>query len=100
MIRPGRLFAGPRLPSRRRSFAQSMRDDFGVENIVPIKVALTGEQVQQLRLPPNLTAKKRSSRRKGFVERHGEHVFELEAIPPATLQECLRHAIDSVIDVD
>jgi hypothetical protein len=83
-----------------RSFAQSMRDDFGITNIVPIKVALTAEQVEHLNLPPNLTAKKTSSRRKGFVERFGENVFELEAIPPATLQQYLRDAIDEVIDVD
>jgi ParB-like chromosome segregation protein Spo0J len=83
-----------------RSFAQSMRDDFHIENIVPVKVALTGEQVEDLDLPPNLTAKKTSSRRKRFVDRHGEHVFELEAIPPATLQQFLREAIDTVIDVD
>ena len=37
-----------------RSFAQSMRDDFGITNIVPIKVALTAEQVESLHLPPNL----------------------------------------------
>jgi hypothetical protein len=82
-----------------RSFAQSMRDDFGID-IVPMKVALTAEQVQALDLAPNLTAKTTSSRRKGFVERHGEHVFELEAIPPATLQQYLRDAINSVIDLD
>jgi ParB-like chromosome segregation protein Spo0J len=83
-----------------RSFAQSMRDDFGIDNIVPIKVALTGEQVELLNLPPNLTAKETSSRRKRFVERHGENVFELEAIPPATLQQYLRGAIENVIDLD
>jgi hypothetical protein len=82
-----------------RSFAQSMRDDFGIKNIVPMKVALTIEQVRALNLPPNLTAKKTSSRRKGFVQRHGEHVFELEAIPPATLQQYLRDAINEVIDL-
>jgi hypothetical protein len=83
-----------------RSFAQSMRDDFGITSIVPTKVALTGDQVHQLQLPPNLTAKVSSSRSKGFIKRHGENVFELEAIPPATLQNLLRNAIDSVIDVD
>ena len=83
-----------------RAFAQSLRDEFGVKDIVPIKVALTGEQVESLNLPPNLTAKKTSSRRKGFVERHGENVFELEALEPATLQQFLRDAIDSVIDVE
>jgi len=34
------------------------------------------------------------------VDRFGEHVFELEAIPPATLQRYLEEAIDAVIDVD
>jgi hypothetical protein len=82
-----------------RSFAQSMRDDFDIENIVPIKVALTKEQVEELRLPPNLTAKTTSSRRNKFVEKHGENVFELEAIPPAVLQQNLRDAIDKVIDI-
>jgi hypothetical protein len=83
-----------------RAFAQSMRDDFGIPNIVPIKVALTGGQVEQMTLAPNLTAKPTSSRRKGFVQRHGENVFELEAIPPATLQQLLRDAIDNVLDKD
>jgi len=82
-----------------RSFAQSMRDDFGIANIRPVKVALTQDQVENLRLPPIMKAKKTSSRYGGFVEKHGENVFELEAIPPDTLQAILRRAIDSVIDV-
>ena len=72
----------------------------GIESIVPVKVALTAEQVEELNLPPNLTAKKTSSRRKGFVERFGENVFELEAIPPRVLQQSLRDAIDAVLDLD
>jgi ParB-like nuclease domain len=83
-----------------RSFAQSMRDDFGIANVVPVKVALTAEQVQELNLAPLLIAKKKSSRRKGFVERHGEHVFELEAAPPSRLQQYLRDAINAVLDID
>jgi hypothetical protein len=82
-----------------RSFAQSMRDDFGIDPIVPVKVALTAEQVEALDLPPILTAKETSSRSKGFIERHGENVFELEALPPTTLQQYLRDAIDSVLDL-
>jgi hypothetical protein len=35
-----------------------------------------------------------------FVDRHGDDVYELEAIPPADLQSILKQAIDSVIDVD
>ena len=34
------------------SLARSLRDDFGIANIEPIKVALTAEQVSALKLPP------------------------------------------------
>jgi hypothetical protein len=47
-----------------------------------------------------MTAKETSSRYEKFVERHGENVFELEAVPPNTLQEYLRQAIDSVLDLE
>jgi hypothetical protein len=82
-----------------RSFARSMRDDFAVVAIEPIKVALTAAQVQELRLPPVMQAKRTSSRFEDFVERHGHDVFELEAVPPEQLQAILRQAIDSVLDV-
>jgi hypothetical protein len=82
------------------SYARSMRDDFGIESIVPIKVALTKDQVQDMGLPPQMKAKEGSSRRKGFVEKYGDDVFELEAVPPDQLQEILREAIDGVLDVD
>lgn len=83
-----------------RSFAQSMRDDFGISNIVPVKVALTGAQVKELDLPPNcLTREKKSSRKGRFVQRHGEASYELEAVPTATLQQYLGDAIGAVIDV-
>lgn len=32
--------------------------------------------------------------------RHGENVYELEAIPPNVMQTLLRDAIDSAIDVE
>jgi hypothetical protein len=82
------------------SFARSMRDDFDVEDVEAIKVALTSEQVQQLQLPPKMKAKKTSSRYDNFVEQHGEDVFELEALPPDELQRVLRQSIDSVLDID
>jgi hypothetical protein len=82
------------------SFARSMRDDFGVEAIKPLKVALTRAQVDRLGLPPQMKAKDTSSRYEGFIERHGDDVFELEAVPPQALQDILRAAIDSVLDVD
>jgi hypothetical protein len=62
------------------SFARSLRDDF---NLVPI-----------------LKAKAGSSNCVRFVERHGDDVYELEAIRPTELQEVLEEAIKAVIDID
>jgi hypothetical protein len=81
------------------SFARSMRDDFGIDKVEYIKVGLTREQVEELHLQPGLTAKEGSSRRERFVEQHGEHVFELEAVEPERLQTMLRQTIESVLDM-
>lgn len=83
------------------SFARSMRDDFGIEDIHPIKVALIAEQVAEYELPPVMTAKTTSVNYDRFVEQHGDDVvFELEALSPTTLQTILTEAIESVIDID
>ena len=88
------------------SFARSMRDDFGKkynirpDNIVPIKVALTAEQVAELHVTPNnLEAKKKGSRYKNFVERFGPEGYELEAVAPGDVQRILRKAINGVLDI-
>jgi hypothetical protein len=81
------------------SFARSMRDDFGIKKIEPMKVALTSRQVRDLKLPPRLKAKEGSSGYESFVEKYGDDVFELEAVPPDQLQAILRDAIDAVLDV-
>ncbi|MDA1275341.1 MAG: ParB N-terminal domain-containing protein [Verrucomicrobia bacterium] len=83
-----------------RSFARSMRDDFGISSIHPIKIALTFEQVQRFNLPPQMLAKESSSNCARFVAEYGENVFELEAISPDALQTLVRAAIDSVISVE
>lgn len=82
------------------SFARSMRDELGVGDIVPIKAALTAEQVEQYELPPGARAKPGSSRYKQFVERHGEHVYELEALDPHDLEKIIEDAIEGVIDIE
>jgi hypothetical protein len=82
------------------SFARSLRDDFGIERIHPMKVALTAEQVQVFKLPPGMEAKRGSANHAKFVSRHGGQVWEVEALPPSELQRVLRAAIDSVIDVE
>lgn len=82
------------------SFARSMRDDFGIEKVHAIKVALTADQVMEMQLPPQMKAKEKSSRYGKFVALHGEDVFELEAVEPGQFQALLREAIDSVLDLD
>ena len=82
-----------------RSFARSMRDDFGISDIHPHKIALTSEQVRRFNLPPQMLAKESSTNYSRFVAENGEDVFELEAVPPETLQMLVREAIDSVVDV-
>jgi hypothetical protein len=82
------------------SFARSMRDDFGIQTILPIKVALTAEHVARFQLVPQMQAKESSANYTKFVGEHGRDVYELEAVPPATLQILLREAIDEVLDID
>ncbi len=89
---PGEVIAG--------SLARSIYDDFDVSEIEPIKVALNASQASELKLPPGGKAKKQSAGYSDFVNKYGDDVWELEALPPVTLQEILRDAIDSVIDVD
>lgn len=81
------------------SFARSMRDDFGVERLVPIKVAVTHDQVLALNLKPSMQAKRTSGQFGKFVDRFGHDVFELEAVPPDVLQRLLTDAIERVLDV-
>jgi hypothetical protein len=82
------------------SLARSLRDDFDIENIEAVKVALTPDQVADHHLPPMMKAKTGSRNYGRFKKSHGEDVFELEALEPEVLQELLTTAIDSVIDTD
>ncbi len=82
------------------SFATSMKLDFDIDGIGAYKVALTAKQVRDLKLVPRMKAKKGASTYKKFVEKHGDNVFELEAVAPEKLQALLTKAIDGVMDRD
>jgi hypothetical protein len=84
------------------AFAKSIRDDLRIpeHRIRVVKVGLTRDQVEELGLPPQMTAKTDSSRYDGFVDKYGDDVYELEAVPPGWLQEQLSDTIDRIIDVD
>ena len=82
------------------SLARSLRDDFDVDEVKPVKVALTADQVEDYDLPPIMQAKVTSSNYARFANEHGEDVFELEALAPEDLQAILQETIDSVIDIE
>jgi hypothetical protein len=85
------------------SFARSMRDDFGIagSDIVAVRAALTADQVNDLRLPPNHDrAKPGSANYPAFVRQFGDKVHELEAVPPEQLQRLLTDALEAVIDAE
>jgi len=83
------------------SFARSMRDDLGVRNVHPIKVALTAEDIEENDFPSDMDAKRSSPNYKKFLKRHGTNrAVELDAAPVEFLQSKLRDAIEGVLDVD
>jgi hypothetical protein len=88
------------------SFARSMRDDFSIEQMECVKVALTSAQVKEYNLPPGGHVDEKNNKasqkpkKDRFVNRYGENTFELEALPPDVLQKVLDEAIRSVLDVE
>jgi hypothetical protein len=82
------------------SLARSLRDDFDVQDIHAVKVALTQEQVGRFNLPPTMDAKTSSPNYAKFLAENGGYAYELEALPPATLEELVEDSIRSVIDLD
>jgi len=61
------------------------------------KIALTGEQVLALGLPP-MPAKRRNPRYQGFVAAQGDQAVELDALPPDELERVVSRAIEFHID--
>jgi hypothetical protein len=83
-----------------QSFARSLRDDFNVRAVHPVKVALTAEQAESMQLPPGLEAKRSSANYSKFSARYGDVAHELESVSPTDLQRLLREAILGVMDLD
>jgi hypothetical protein len=82
------------------SFARSMRDDFRINGLLAVRVALNPEQIERYRLPSSLEAKPGSATYRKFVRKHGTRAVELDAMPRRVLQDELRSAIEAVIDRD
>jgi ParB-like nuclease domain len=80
---------------------KSFRRDFGIEDIVAYKVALTIDQVEDFDLEPSMDAKDSSPTYDVFVARYGiTDAYELEALTPEQLSDLLRSSIESVLDID
>lgn len=82
------------------SFARSLRDDLGLQNIVAVKVALNPDDVIKYNLPSDMDAKPSSPNYESFVACYGTKAVELDAIPVHLLQQKLRDAIEKYLDMD
>lgn len=84
------------------SFLSSTATDFGIPTgkILAVRAALTADQCREHSIPTDVDAKPSSKNYQKFVAKHGTGACELEAVPPKLLQQLLRDALDSVLDLD
>jgi hypothetical protein len=94
------LYAGDHDPS-----GKDMADDWQKRlfsfrcNAYIRPIALTREQIDQYKLPPQ-PMKGTDSRSAKYLEKHGEHtVWELDALPPDDLQQIIEDAILEYVDM-
>jgi hypothetical protein len=73
--------------------------EFGCEALTVRKIALTTEQVDKYKPPPN-PAKLTDSRAAAYVRKHGASSWEVDALPPDVLAQLVRAAFEAIIDVD
>lgn len=81
-----------------RNIRDKLNDVFGVSVIVE-RVALTREQIDERKLPPQ-PAKRSDSRYEDFVQEHGDMAVELDALPPEDLRSMVRRAVEKHFDED
>jgi hypothetical protein len=67
-------------------------------NLKVRKVALTQEQIDKHSLPPN-PAKTTDPRARRYIAEHGDKSWELDALPPATLNDLVTNAIEDLLDL-
>ena len=82
------------------SFARSLRDDLGLAGIEAVKVALNAQDIVKYNLPTDMDAKPTSPNYEKFFSEHGSIAVELDAIPVKVLEQILRDAIESYLDLD
>ena len=81
-----------------RDIRDRLNDVFGAAVEVR-KIAITPDQVAQYNPPPN-PAKMSDSRAAGFVAEHGDESYEVDALPPAVLNQVVTDAIEEYVDLE
>lgn len=82
-----------------------LRDEFGVENIVAYKIAVTAEQARELGVLESvegIALKSGDTKAKRFRARYGADAtaYELEALSTEALQRLTHEAIDAVLNIE
>jgi hypothetical protein len=72
---------------------------FGVEGIEVNKIALTMDQIKKYNPPPN-PAKISDPRATAYIAKHGNSSWEVDALPPTTLNSLIRKSFRDIIDQD
>lgn len=72
---------------------------YNVGELTVNKIALTMDQVEEFKPPPN-PAKMSDSRAEKYVEKHGESSWEVDALPPVALTKIIREELASLVDMD
>lgn len=79
-----------------RDIEDRLNDTFG-GCVIVVRIALTMEQVEQFRPPPN-PAKVTDSRYAAYVKKYGEECWEMDALDPRTLTGVIETAVTGVTD--
>jgi len=80
---------------------ETLQEEMGLGSLVQgIRCALTPAQIEEYRLPRDPEAlKPTDSRAKKYMQQFGDLAVELDALPPALLEERVREAIEEQLDL-
>ncbi len=79
----------------------TLRDELGLDNVEFKRIALLKEDIFTYKLPHNPKALKRTDTRANkHLEAYGELAVELDALRPDVLEQKIRSAIESELDID
>jgi hypothetical protein len=70
---------------------------FGVDGLQVEKLALTMEQIEQYKPPPN-PAKVKDPRARAYIRQHGHSSWEVDALPPEVLSEIIHSAFNNIVN--